>query len=68
MVALWVQTLGDMLRIVLLAGGINQGGELEIEPDVHRAQEEGVMSSALVELVCEALGSSGRDPKAALVA
>ena len=63
-VSLWVQTLGDIPRVVISLSK----GEQRLEDDTRTAKLEGVMCSALVELVCEALGSSGREPEPALVA
>lgn len=52
----WLQTLQDTRVSIGLAGPENLG-----EPILRDAKEEGIMCPELVELVCEALESSGRD-------
>ena len=52
----WLQTLQDTRVSVGLVGAENVD-----EPGLRDAKEEGVMCPALVELVCEALESSGGD-------
>lgn len=54
------QTISEMEMI-----GVHLTVEQRRDPDVHDAKKEGMMCPALVELVCEALGCSGRAPDGA---
>ena len=53
----WAQTLVDMGRIETLLDE-----QQRLDPIVINAKTEGVLCPALVELICEALESSGREP------
>ena len=58
LVPCWVQTLQDMMKISFLTGM-----EQLHDPNVLDAKVKSEMCPALVELVCEALKSSGSQPK-----
>ncbi len=53
----WAQTL-DAIAAVALVQSVQAG-----EADTKSAKMAGLMCPAVVELVCEALGSSGRAPE-----